>query len=394
MITILYIWGNNQLEHQIGAIIRINRIYQNLSVRFLANLAGIEHSQLSKIERGIIIPNRRIYLSIFNALDLEFENVDDYLKETFETVNELYYEIIYNPPTKDIFSHLETLNQQAHIKGFTVSILLINLIFSVLSKETMAIHELLRYLKVIEDSMSDHQKQLYYLYRGVYLTSIENLEAALLYLEKANQYPAFDIGQGICHHQKGIIYLKKGNYFKAHAHLHQAIEHFNQHHVFVRSANASIHLSQLYLLTHEYELACQILKELLHCKNYIYSQAIPFNDVAEYLLLLCLILEKEEEFFELYHYLEKEFKEYYTPRSFQYLLYFIGTYYYQNKKDASILKQLNSMKCTKEEKNVIRHFTIKHNSPMIPILKASLNHLKEHHILRLLIIWIIEKETA
>jgi len=54
----------------LAANVRRHRIEQNLSQEALANLAGIEYSQVSRLERGILNTSVSVIFAIANALKL------------------------------------------------------------------------------------------------------------------------------------------------------------------------------------------------------------------------------------------------------------------------------------------------------------------------------------
>lgn len=88
-------------ENQIGAIIRLNRIQQNMSIRALAETVGIEYSQLSKIERGLEFSNRLTIESIFDALDIDYQVTIDYIPICAHKVERLYHDMLYRKQKKD-----------------------------------------------------------------------------------------------------------------------------------------------------------------------------------------------------------------------------------------------------------------------------------------------------
>lgn len=83
------------MNKSIGSVIRINRISQNMSIRALAGVIGIEYSQLSKIERGLESSNDFIMDSIFSSLDLDYEKVKEFLILNQQYFNEIYRDILF-----------------------------------------------------------------------------------------------------------------------------------------------------------------------------------------------------------------------------------------------------------------------------------------------------------
>lgn len=61
---------NLEAMRLLAANVRRHRIEQNLSQEALANLAGIEYSQVSRLERGILNTSVSVIFAIANALKL------------------------------------------------------------------------------------------------------------------------------------------------------------------------------------------------------------------------------------------------------------------------------------------------------------------------------------
>jgi len=57
--------------NRLASNVRKYRLDKNLSQEALANLAGIEYSQVSRLERGLLNTSVSVIFALANALDLE-----------------------------------------------------------------------------------------------------------------------------------------------------------------------------------------------------------------------------------------------------------------------------------------------------------------------------------
>jgi transcriptional regulator with XRE-family HTH domain len=60
-------------DDRFGEYLRSQRKLANLTLRQLADMAGVSNPYLSQIERGIHVPSVRVIKSIANALDVQAE---------------------------------------------------------------------------------------------------------------------------------------------------------------------------------------------------------------------------------------------------------------------------------------------------------------------------------
>lgn len=79
------------MKHSIGQSIRENRKKLSLSLRGFADVVGISHSHLSKIENGDVMPSKEMFEKILNSLHLneaEYEKLlDSYLEAFMDGLN-------------------------------------------------------------------------------------------------------------------------------------------------------------------------------------------------------------------------------------------------------------------------------------------------------------------
>ena len=61
----------NVMQQNIAEIIKQSRKEKNLSMRNLAQLIGIDHSHIGKIEKGLTIPSRELITKLCTALEID-----------------------------------------------------------------------------------------------------------------------------------------------------------------------------------------------------------------------------------------------------------------------------------------------------------------------------------
>lgn len=82
-------------DMSVGLVIKLNRKYQQYSVRTLAKMSGVDFSYLAKIERGQIIAHESVIASILRELKLTDEELYKYNKQMVETFDLIYSYLVY-----------------------------------------------------------------------------------------------------------------------------------------------------------------------------------------------------------------------------------------------------------------------------------------------------------
>lgn len=284
------------LETQVGAIIRLNRIHQNISVRGLAEIVGIEYSQLSKIERGMESSNPVTMESIFEALDLNYHQTIDYLPVCIDKVHKLYHDILYRKSREELLMQLEELNEDSHKMGLTTSLLLVNLVFDLLWQQPCEYDTLIAALSKVEDTMSLMQRQIFKQYQGSYQFIKGNFNDAIKMLEEAETF-YMDIGNlAMISYQKGVIYAKHGDFLEAFESLGEAKRLFEQHHNYVRSAFCSVCIANIHLMTGKYRKSRTLYEEMLEVYHNFGLGPEDKLIICNNLLYLCILMEEYDNF--------------------------------------------------------------------------------------------------
>ncbi len=323
-------------EKHVGSMIRLNRIHQNISIRGLAEIVGIEYSQLSKIERGMESANVITIESIFEALDLDYYQIMAYSSQCKDKIDQIYFDIVYYKDEEYIHSQINKLNKNAYTMGLTIPLLLINLIFNILRKQPCHYDRLILILSKVEDTMTLLEKQLFKQYQGFYLFTKGDFVEAIKKLEEAETFYMDNKTQAMLLYQKGYIYVKHKDYLEAFECLKNAKLYFEQHHNYIRSAFCSVRIASIYLMMGNYSKAYTMYKEMIEV---YYSLRLKAEDrliLCRNLLYLCILMEKYDEFFLVASSFDEEVKKLLKNEA-RYFYYQIIASYHQ--KDYFLCKQ-------------------------------------------------------
>lgn len=320
------------LEMQIGAIIRINRIHQNISVRGLAEIVGIEYSQLSKIERGMEFSNSLTMESIFEALDLNYNQTMNYLPICLNKTDKLYHDLLTRKSKQELLLRIEELNLESNSMGLTTPLLLINLVFNLLWQQPCQYNALLAVLSKVEDTMTLMQRQIFYQYQGFYKSMNGDFEGAIELLEKAETYYMEPGTHAMVTYQKGLIYAKYGDFLEAFECLGEAKRLFEQHHNFIRSAFCSVSIANLHLTTGKYKKSRKLYEEMLEVYHNLGLGAEDQLLICHNLLYICILAEEYDKFFLTFDAFNEDVKAL-IEKSPQYFYYQMIIAYYNNDMD-------------------------------------------------------------
>lgn len=372
-------------ENQIGAIIRLNRIQQNMSIRALAEAVGIEYSQLSKIERGLEFSNKLTIESIFDALDIDYQVTIDYIPICAHKVERLYHDMLYRKQKKTITDQLDDINSATHTNGISTPVLMINLIYAILYTETDFPYEsLLSILKKVEDSMTSFQKQLFYQYSGFYHYLKRDIEQALNYLEIAETLYINDSSTAMIAYQKGIIYSYRGETFEAYEHLNKAKYIFEQHHNYIRSIICSVSLANVFLLVERFDKAMEMYQELLNIYDGLLMDIEDVAMICSSMLLGALMVNDFNQFFKVEKKFDKEVIDY-LNHNINYIFYRIIALYQtkQYKECLLYIERFEAFNLNLPRNHLIEYYKLKINAAsqkrLYGTLKLNLKSLDKRH---------------
>ena len=371
------------MKSKIGSIIRINRISQNMSLRALANVVGIEYSQLSKIERGIESSNEFVLEMIFQSLDLEYTGLDEFIHQNQEYFNHLLRNVLYRKNSIDTYNSLEKYNDFVSGKYITIENILANIMYLLTwqpDKEKIQFYFAL--LDQVESSLSNELKQLYFLYRGYYLFVYGKVQPAIDYfnLAKTNQYNKHITA--LVHYYHGMALGRIGQYFESYIFINEAKMLFSKYNNYLRNAICLSSIANLYLLTERYDEALDQYNQTLEIFETFNIDNSCYHIVYENILLTCILNKEFHAFFEYLSRFTNEVLEI-MKHDPKFIFYNIVALYETKEYDQCLEKinEFNSININKIDKHVVNYFEYKikqrPHEKIVKTLERNFNQLEK-----------------
>jgi HTH-type transcriptional regulator, quorum sensing regulator NprR len=204
----------NKIDTKVlGAIIKLNRLKQNISQRELSNGICV-HSYLSKIENGEITATEEIIESFFTALHINFSNSKSFIDEASYLFNDYMEALQYGD-----FEISDALFEkvQKNKNKYLHSSMVVNYYFIILArncggKDRKVFEESKYLLESIIDNIDDKQKRTLHTYNAIDILHVsENYDLAIDLLNKALYHG--ETAQ--IYHWLSVAYLKSNNLIKA-----------------------------------------------------------------------------------------------------------------------------------------------------------------------------------
>ncbi|XMB86448.1 helix-turn-helix transcriptional regulator [Mycoplasmatota bacterium WC44] len=250
-----------------GLVIKMNRIEESMSVRFLADLIPISPTYLSNIENGLMTPRKEILERIFKVLDIEFDLSDKLISEVKLKFDEIYQNVVrFN--LSEIEEGLKFLKfKEKWIKNSPALLdyQLIRYVYFVSEidpneyEETRKLEEDLR--QVVKQ-MTGKQAQLFYQYYGVRLTTDNNLKEALESFNKSQKYQS-EINQGMMDFHLGILYSKLNKSYESIEYTNNARLFFEKEMNYRRALYCRVNLADEYSRLKMYKLAEKFYRQII-----------------------------------------------------------------------------------------------------------------------------------
>ena len=246
-----------------GAIIQANRLYQNITLRSLAEMAQVDAGQLSKIERGLEFSETKIKV-LMNALDINYERILEEISDIDLQCSKVIDSIFNIHPieeTEKIFNDLwckyrsDFVTPMMLITKFSLSVILEN-----------SENDITYYAQIIEkmrDSLTYREYLIYCQYMGIFLYDRNELTKSLDYLNKIVEGNAESDLQAMALYYQGQAYRKLNNLFKATLCIEKAMNLFKANNNFGRCAYCLIVLGNIAFMYNDFNEAEKLYQETL-----------------------------------------------------------------------------------------------------------------------------------
>lgn len=261
-----------------GILVRINREHQNINLSTLSELSGISVSQLSKIERGIETATNDTLSYIFEALDIDYDFLNNEIENISYLFKNLYNCIYYFEPKENAKKILDEMNEKYLSEFITVEILLANLMYYLTYE--INLNRIERYfdilLKLVE-YLSLYQKQIFYDYCGVYYKVLRRIDKAIYYFQLSIDINNNNMVTAMANYHLGIVYRKKHQILKSYGCIQNSKNIFSLTNNFRRNVMADLVISNLHSSNGEYNEALELLDV---CLNSYKRLNAPLDEIS------------------------------------------------------------------------------------------------------------------
>ncbi|MFB7303786.1 helix-turn-helix domain-containing protein [Heyndrickxia sporothermodurans] len=258
----------------IGAIIKLNRINQNLTQEELAD-GIISISYLSKIENGKIEPNEEVIKLLCRKLGIQINNqIDD---STKVICNEWFHLLLTSSNIEEIkqkYKEINEVSKTIHDSELQLLIKIHMIRYYLKIGETTKALEQINNLKDVSGTFNNLQKYYWYKFNGNYFTIIEEENDALRNYTLAEdllqllELPEDEIADIL--YSLAVTYSKHRLTSEAQSHANKALEYYRQMYNFSRCAECHIILGICYRRINNHQKAIknyQLAKQLAESTN-------------------------------------------------------------------------------------------------------------------------------
>ena len=346
------------MKSKIGSIIRINRISQNMSLRALANVVGIEYSQLSKIERGIESSNEFVLEMIFQSLDLEYTGLDEFIHQNQEYFNRILRNVLYRKNSKGTQNILTNYNEYIDGRYVTVENALSNIMYYLTwYPDRQKIEPYFFILDQVESTLSVDLKQLYLVFKGYYLFIYGKVNLSLEYFNSASKYSFDEHITALLQYFYGIALGRKGEYFDAYININEAKLLFNTYNNYIRNAFCLGSIANLYLLTERFDEAINLYKQTLEIFEAFNIDIQCYRVIYENMILISILNKDYDLFFQYLKEISQEVLEI-MKHDPKFIFYNIVALYETKEYDQCLEKinEFNSININKIDKHIVNYF--------------------------------------
>lgn len=200
-------------DMSVGLVIKLNRKYQQYSVRTIAKMSGVDFSYLAKIERGQIIAHESVIASILRELKLTDEELYKYDKQVAATFDLIYSYLVYQiKDAKPLIDELVSIEGHLQRSLRYIDFVLVYYIYQITNgitdpKQTEIegfLNENITFL------VSKHQA-MFYDYLGLRCYCDSDIQQAIIYLEKARIINSDCMVQAMIAYHLGMVLASKND---------------------------------------------------------------------------------------------------------------------------------------------------------------------------------------
>ncbi len=293
-------------KQDIGMLIRVNRIAQNMSIRSFANFIGIEYSQLSKIERGIESTNEDTLQAIFDGLDIDMHGLDEFLEESKEINNRFLTEVYFFHDLTHLEEMKALLDKLTDKHGLSHYALIDYLLYCIAKNNTEKMSECVQILNeiIFFSTLPDRQTIYHSLSHYEYL--LKHYDDAEDLIVQADKIYVNNRRHALILSQHGLIKMATGKLFEAHDLISQARELFEAENNFTRSFMCKINLTEILIAVGKYQEAISAYQELLKLSQPFCISPIFITRIHLGMLYIYAYQQNFNSFFDLYNQLNEE----------------------------------------------------------------------------------------
>ena len=255
-----------RIDKLIGNIIRLNRVNQNMSLSEFADVVGINPAQLSKIERGIENASDDLFSYIFEALDIDYDELlekNNFIHDLFLEFYDAYFHAEENAELKRILNEINTIS----FNYVLVESLLANVIFNLSYEINLDIAlKGLKLLSTVIENIPLVYRTLFYQYSALYYDEKGMLEQALHCMNIALEISTNKKITAMIYYHLGPVYRRNHKILQAFQVLTNAKNLFLENGNYMRGCYTDLAIANVYSSNGELDEALELYGKCL--ENY------------------------------------------------------------------------------------------------------------------------------
>lgn len=250
------------MEKNIGTLIKLNRLMQNMTIAAIAKETNIDPSQISKIERGYETSANKTK-KILDFLDIESHNIYHVMGEIECLSNNILEELYYHTNSQNFIKDITELNEICYTHFYTLDALTINLInHTFLNKNDELANKSISILETLYSSLSNTQKSIYLLCLALLHSQKSNMKLSKYYLEKSFLYITSDKIKSIYYYCSALVHLNMSDLFKSLEDINIAKSIFEKTSNYYKETECLLVKSQIAISSKSFQEATSLLIQI------------------------------------------------------------------------------------------------------------------------------------